>query len=323
MKIVIVTPAAASSRTGNRHTAARYAGFLRAAQYDVRVMVEWDRSPCDVMIALHARRSMASIEHFRAQYPERPLVVVLTGTDVYRDIHHDVEARRSLARADRLIVLQERALDELMPAEQRKTTVVYQSSASNLVHAPIARRFRIVSVGHLRDEKDPFCIARALAFTNAENLEIIHVGDALSEGDRKEAEAWMRRDPRYRWIGGRAHGDALRWLASSHVMVLASRMEGGANVICEAARIGVPVIASEVSGNIGMLGPQYPAYYPMGDARALAALVERAMGDPRFYQSILRHISQRRRLFAPAKEARGVLAAMRAGIMAAKRRVFH
>ncbi len=321
MKIIIVTPAAASSRTGNRHTAARYARFLRAGHHDARVVVEWDGTPCDVLIALHARRSLPSIQNFRDRYPERPMIVVLTGTDVYRDIRTNAAARGALAAADRLIVLQERALDELTPIERSKATVVYQSSASQLDHAPVTRRFRIVSVGHLRDEKDPFCVARALEFAQAADIEVVHVGDALSAADRTAALDWMHKDPRYRWIGGRAHGNALRWLASSHVMVLSSKMEGGANVICEAARIGVPVIASDVSGNIGMLGPRYPCYYPLGDARALANLIERARSDRRFYQSLRHHIDNRRSLFAPAIEARGVLAAVRTAVTMAKRRL--
>ncbi len=321
MRIVVVTPAAASARTGNRHTAARYAAFLRAGGHHVRVMVRWDESPCDMLIALHARRSLPSIELFRKEYSERPLIVVLTGTDVYRDIHTDPNARRSLAHADRLIVLQDRALDELAAAERAKAQVIYQSSAARLSHTPVARRFRIAVLGHIRDEKDPFCVARALAFIDAPEVEVIHVGDALSDADRQEALRWMHGDTRYRWIGGRPHGNTLRWLASSHVMVLSSKMEGGANVICEAGRIGVPVIASRISGNIGMLGANYPAYYPLGDAEALARMIERARCDARFYALMQRRIDERRALFVPSSEARGVLAAVRAAATQAKHRI--
>ncbi|MFN0303957.1 MAG: selenoneine biosynthesis selenosugar synthase SenB [Burkholderiales bacterium] len=319
MRIVVVTPAAASTRTGNRHTAARYAAFLRAGGHHVRVTIRWDESPCDLLIALHARRSLPSIELFKKKYPERPLIVVLTGTDVYRDIHTDANARRSLGHADRLIVLQERALDELTTIERAKAQVIYQSSGARLSHTPVARRFRIAVLGHIRDEKDPFCVAHALTFINAPNVEVIHVGDALSDDDRREALRWVHADSRYRWIGGRPHGNALRWLASSHVMVLSSKMEGGANVICEAGRIGVPVIASRVSGNIGMLGTNYPAYYPLGDAKALASMIERARCDARFYALMQRRIAERRALFVPSLEARGVLTAVRAAAMQARR----
>jgi putative glycosyltransferase (TIGR04348 family) len=321
MRVAIVTPAAASSRTGNRHTAARYGAFLRSARHDVRIQTQWDGRPADLMIALHARRSHAAIAAYRAAYPERALILVLTGTDVYRDIRTDTTARQSLALADRLIVLQARALDELNAAERAKAHVVFQSAATRLRHAPRKRTFRIAVLGHLRDEKDSFRAAHALARVPGDRIEVLQVGDALTPADAHLARQWMKREPRYRWMGGRAHGAALRYLASSHVLVLSSKMEGGANVICEAARIGVPVIASRISGNVGMLGEAYPAYYPLGDERALAALIERARDDASFYRAMTAAIRERRPLFAPAAERRGLLEVVRlADADAGKRR---
>ena len=88
----------------------------------------------------------------------------------------------------------------------------------------------------------------------------------------------MRREPRYRWLGGRTHAQTLGWIARSHLLVVSSAMEGGANVIAEAARIGTPVLASRVSGNVGMLGRNYPGYFPLFDERALAGLIEKSIG---------------------------------------------
>jgi glycosyltransferase involved in cell wall biosynthesis len=79
-------------------------------------------------------------------------------------------------------------------------------------------------------------------------------------------------------------------------------MEGGANVIAEAARIGTPVIASRMSGNVGMLGNGYPAYYRVGDERALAKLIDRAAADRAFYRQMQAALRARRALFAPAAE---------------------
>ena len=107
------------------------------------------------------------------------------------------------------------------------------------------------------------------------------------------------------------HGRALRWIASSHVLVVSSRMEGGANVIAEAARIGTPVLASRVQGNVGMLGPRYPGYFRLGDTRALARLLSRARGDPAFRARLRKELAARRRLFAPAEERRALLGVVR------------
>src|SRR6266581_9295575 len=133
MKVALVTPAGARSRSGNRHTAVRWAAMLRALGHKVAVSTQWDGRAADLMLALHARRSHASIVRFREQCPDSQLVVVLTGTDLYRDIRADHDAKASLALADRLVVLQEMGLLELPARFRRKTRVIYQSAE---VHAP-------------------------------------------------------------------------------------------------------------------------------------------------------------------------------------------
>jgi putative glycosyltransferase (TIGR04348 family) len=303
MKIALITPAGARSRTGNRHTAARWAAMLRSLGHHVRVAVEWDGRPADLMLALHARRSHASIAAFRAARPDAPLVVVLTGTDLYRDIAHDRDAQASLELADRLVVLQDRGALELPPRLRAKVRVIYQSARVGRKASPPARVFRAAVVGHLRDEKDPFRAALALAhLRDLPQLEVVQLGDALGPGTEDEARALMRAEPRYRWLGGVPHARALAWMARSHVLVVSSKMEGGANVVCEAAAIGVPVLASRISGNLGMLGAAYPGYYPLGDERRLAALIRRAASDAAFRRSLVRAVISRRPLFRPQAE---------------------
>jgi len=116
------------------------------------------------------------------------------------------------------------------------------------------------------------------------------------------ARGWVKREPRYRWLGSVSHATAMRWLSKSHVLVVSSVMEGGANVICEAARIGVPVLASRIPGNIGMLGRDYPGYFPLFDDSALARLIERCRTNASFYRRLRGAIRRRRALFAPDSE---------------------
>lgn len=303
MKIALITPARPQSRTGNRHTAQRYGELLRSLGHRTTIDVEWDGRHADMMIALHARRSHDSILRYRKAYPARPLVVVLTGTDLYRDIRSDRNALQSLELADRLVVLQEMGRFELAAPLRRKARVIFQSSPGRAGQAPPRGLFRVCVLGHLREEKDPFRAALALAhLRDLDGIEVLHLGEALSRDMALEARRIMRAEPRYRWLGGVAHWKALRWLARSHVLVLSSRMEGGANVISEAARARVPVIASRISGNTGMLGRDYPGYYPLGDEIALAALLRRAATSSAFYARLKRGIAVRRRLFSPACE---------------------
>ncbi|HSD41036.1 MAG TPA: selenoneine biosynthesis selenosugar synthase SenB [Burkholderiales bacterium] len=317
MRIAIVTPSAASTRTGNRHTAQRYAAFLRAAGHRVRVASAWDGAACDLMIALHARKSHDSIARFRAHHPWHPLLVVLTGTDLYRDIRTDPSAQASLEMASLLVSLQEMGRLELARRLRAKVRVIYQSARVSRRATPPRRRFRVCVLGHLRDEKDPFRAALALThLPEAPAVEVVHVGDALTPAMADEARGLMRADSRYRWVGGVPHSRALAWLARSHLLVVSSRMEGGANVICEAARAGVPVVASRVPGNVGMLGRGYPGYYPLEDDRALARLIARASADARFYTRLKAGVAARRGLFTPASERRGLLAVVHEAVRA-------
>ena len=291
MKIALVTPARPGARSGNRHTALRWATFLRAAGHRVDVCTEWDGAPADVMLALHARRSHASIKEFPG-----PVVLALTGTDLYHDIHTSAEARRSIELAQRLIVLQAKAGAEL----RRKAHVVVQSSSTRLRHRPV-EKFRICVIGHLRAVKDPLLTLKALRYIDKE-VEVIQLGELLEKELKPKTS-----DPRYRWLGSVPHGRALKWLASSHAMVISSRMEGGANVVCEALRIGVPVLASRIPGNVGLLGEGYAGYFPVGDERALARLIEK---DQSFYEKLKRQIAPLRAMVSPGSEARALLKAL-------------
>ena len=299
MKISLVTPAGPGLRNGNRHTALRWAAFLRAAGHRVAISTEDISDAADLMLALHARRSYPSIRNF-----SRKLVVALTGTDIYRDIRTSPDARASLEFADRLIVLQPKALEELPARFRRKASVVVQSSATRLRHAPPKKTFRLCIIGHLRGEKDPLRTLAALAHVPGE-LEVVQIGALLDPALKPGTD-----DARYRWLGGLPHARALRWLASSHAMVISSRMEGGANVVCEALRIGVPVLASRISGNVGLLGGRYPGYFPLEDTRALAMLIAKARDNHAFYATLKRQIARLRPLVDPRREARALLSAV-------------
>ena len=303
MKIAIAVPPSAVPRSGNRHTAARWARFLRGMRHRVRVVTEWRGGGDDLLLALHAYKSYPSIHRFHDRRPDAPLVVALTGTDLYRDIGKHAEARQSLGLATRLAVLQEEALRELSPYLRQKTHVVYQSSDVSLRHAPDRSCFRVAVIGHLRGEKDPFRAVMALRrIERSTPVEVVQIGGALNREMRERGRAWQKLERRYRWLGSVSHRSAMRWLASSHVLVVSSVMEGGANVICEAARIGVPVLASRVPGNVGMLGRDYPGYFPLFDDKALARLIERCRTDAVFYGRLRSAIRRRRSLFSPASE---------------------
>ncbi len=264
-----------------------------------------DRLPeCELLIALHARRSAPAIRAFRARRLRGGLLLALTGTDVYRDIHEDASAQASLELADRLVVLQPKALDEVPPPLRARTSVIYQSSPTLAPGRRYASRFDVVQVGHLRAEKDPFTPITALRhLPPASRIRLTQIGSALDPDLRTLVDVMLREEPRLAWLGMLDHARTRQRIKRAHLMVLASRMEGGAHVIIEAVTSGVPVIASRVSGNIGMLGEDYAGYFEFGDAEGCARLMRRAETEPAFLARLMRQCDRRCRLFDPAREA--------------------
>jgi putative glycosyltransferase (TIGR04348 family) len=315
-RIVIISPALRKANNGNWQTAYRWSRFLRphfdtTIEKDRSFTASPERKP-DCMIALHARRSAAAIAHFADAYPGRPLVLVLTGTDLYRDIRTDAAAQRSLDVATHLVVLQEAGLDELAPEHRAKCRVIYQSAPTLTPGEPNRRTFDVILVGHMRAEKDPLTPMRALQLLpDSSPVRLIHIGEALEEEYLEAVRDLQRRTwpsvPRYLWLAGRSHGETRQRIRRARAMVISSVMEGGANVVIEAVTSGVPVLASRISGNIGMLGRDYDGYFTAGDSQELASLLDRASSDPALLYHLHRQCAQRAPLFAPAREEAEVI----------------
>ena len=288
MKICLITPAPTYSRKGNRVTALRWARILRELGHRVVIAEEYQGERCDVLVALHARRSHASIVRFRHKHPELPLILALTGTDLYSDIHTDASAQESLEMADLFILLQPAGIEELSEGLRHKARVIYQSiTAPPGRFVPKKNVFELCVLGHLRPVKDPFRTAMAARrLPPSSQIQVAHVGGALTAAMRVLANTEAATNPRYRWLGELPRWRALRVLARSRVLVLTSQMEGGANAVCEAIACSVPVISSRISGLIGLLGEDYPGYFPVGDTQALTDMLIRVETDTAFYDTL-------------------------------------
>jgi putative glycosyltransferase (TIGR04348 family) len=304
--VCIVTPGTSTANNGNWRTAARWAAMLRG-HYKIIVQTAWDGRGADAIIALHARRSAASISAFREAHPKRRIAVVLTGTDLYHDLPDDEDANASLDIADRIVVLQENALQLLKTPWRRKAQVIHQSSRLLVTGAKARRRLDCVVVGHLREEKDPRTLFRAVAELPEElPIRIRHIGAALDKQLGAEARALMKRDSRYHYLGALPNGLARSAIKAAHLLVHPSLMEGGANVISEALTSGTSVLASRVPGNVGMLGAGYRGYFEAGDASDLARCLVLALKDPDYLHALGDACGKRKALFRPEVEAREV-----------------
>src|SRR5437667_2003396 len=300
MRIGIITPAPSRSRYGNRITALRWAKILRRLGHRVSISQQYEDEKLDLLIALHARRSYSSIKRFRRQYCDSPIIVALTGTDVYRDIHTSRRAQQSLQLADRIVVLQPRALRELDSFARRKARVIYQSVEGIPGLRTSGRRFQRSSngsfdvsvIGHLRPVKDPFRAALAARLLPpSSQIRIMHIGGAMTREMEQRARREERINPRYRWLGELSRTRTLRALAQSQTCIISSRMEGGANVLSEAIVSSVPVLASRIDGNVGILGADYPGLFGVGDTRELARLMTIAETNPTSLRQLKRRVA--------------------------------
>ncbi len=281
MKILIVTPAPRGTRHGNRVTAARSARFLRQAGHVVRIATDDTGWSCDALLALHAERSHDAVQSFVRRLPGRPVVVLLTGTDLYRPGGLSPESRATLDVASRIVVLHELAAADVPPALRGRAVPILQS-VPPLANPPqpVQRWFDICVIGYLRPVKDPFRAAKASReLPAASRIRIRQVGGPMSQSMARRAVAETAANPRFRWERDVPRWRARRILAQSRAMVISSLSEGGAHVVSEAIVAGVPVLASHIAGNLGLLGEDYAGTYPAGDTAALATLLWRFEQD--------------------------------------------
>jgi putative glycosyltransferase (TIGR04348 family) len=316
--LLLVTPYLADANNGNWRTAARWSRLL-APSY--RVIVQAADAPVTggrrdaavALIALHARRSRVAVASWHDARPERALVVALTGTDLYRDLPaRDPDALASLALADRLIVLQEDALSHLPPALRPQADVVFQSARALRPWPRKSRdRLHCLMVAHLRDEKDPQTVFAAWRLLPpALPITLTLIGAALDPTLGAAANDLIGADPRVRWLGPRPHAWTRQAIRRAHLLLVPSRMEGGANVVVEAVTAGTPVVGSRMSGNVGMLGGGYAGYFDVGDPGSLAELLQRACTDVAFRDLLQAQCALRAPRFAPEAEREHLASAL-------------
>ncbi len=312
--ITLVTPAPPGSRAGNRATAERWAGLLEQVGMRVSVVTEYGGETTDLLIALHAWRSHEAVRTYRQHHPDGPLLVVLTGTDVYRFQFSEPELTYGTMAQAQVLVGLHRQVDADIPARFRdRLQIVLQSADAPLYESrqPRDDRFEVCVVGHLREEKDSLRAARAARLLPADSrIHVLQAGKPHNEEWRAALERELQDNPRLEWLGELDREGTQALMARARLMVISSVMEGGANVVSEACRAGLPVIASDIPGNRGLLGDDYAGYYPSRDEQALARLLLRAEREPGFVAELTRAASAQAVHFTPEAEQASLLRAV-------------
>jgi putative glycosyltransferase (TIGR04348 family) len=305
MNIILVTPQGPSTRTGNAVAALRWARILRQLGHRVTVASDYAGEPADTMVAIHAWRSAEAIARFKTRHPKRPLILQLSGTDIYEYLTEDAQPTlRSMELADRLVALNGLAWRVVPRRFRKKLRVILQSAPKPAApRRPSERFIDVCVIGHLREVKDPLRAALAARLLPAASrIRILHIGRAYDRDWAAAAAAEMAANPRYLWRDEVPRAAVQKLLLRSHAMVLSSISEGGANVISEAVSAGVPILATRMDGNVGLLGPDYPGYYRVGKTQALARLLRRIETDRPFVAELRRATARLAPLFAPERE---------------------
>lgn len=311
MKILLHSPTSTVRRNGNRQTSAEWATMLHEAGHEVRVVSSYEGEAADLLLALHAVKSREAVLQFREAIPEGKVIVALTGTDIYPEPGAD--ALDTMRKADAIITLQRRAIRQV-PGDCRKKVVTVIQSAARLLDRPEAdtSSFGICVVGHLRDVKDPLLASSALRELPASSrIHLRHAGGILDDKYAPLVAREEKQNPRYEWVGELSEPETAKLLASSMLMVLTSLSEGGARVVGEAVVHGTPVLSTRIDGVVGLLGEDYDGFFPVGDSKALTALLERCEAEPDFYTRLSSQALARADQFRPEKEREALLAAIR------------
>ncbi|MGC8118930.1 selenoneine biosynthesis selenosugar synthase SenB [Marinobacter sp. VGCF2001] len=315
MELTIVTPAGPDSKAGNRATAKRWQQLLESAGHQVEVVTDYHNGEPDCLIALHAWRSAAAVARYRELWPKRPLIVVLTGTDIYRYQHEAPQTTHcSMDAADLLIGLHDKVAADIPPRYHKKLLCLRQSAPRPAVTGASRTEpgeFHICVIGHLRDEKDSLRAAWACRHLPDDSRIVVScAGKAHSPEWHEKALDESRSNPRFHYLGQLERAQLDNLMAVSHLMVISSVMEGGANVVSEACRAGLPVLASDIPGNRGLLGDDYPGYFPAKDDHALAELMWRAETDNEFLAELRGRVLELAPSFTPEKERESLLTAL-------------
>jgi len=324
MKIIMITPADPGSRAGNRATAERWQTLLEKAGHRVQLVTDYHGEACDLFIALHAWRSRDAVARFRSHWPQKPLILALTGTDIYRhQFEYPGETLGSMKMADALIGLHDCVAADIPEDFQDRLITLYQSAEipSEVSH-PQSGCFQICVIGHLREEKDSLRAARAARLLPEDSrVLVLAAGKAHNDRWRRLAEEEARQNPRFRWLGQLDEQATRGLLTGSQAMVISSIMEGGANVVSEACRAGIPVLASDIPGNRGLLGDDYPGYFPAGDEKVLAGLLHKIETAPEFLHTLKSRVSQLASRFTPEREQQSLEQALALAIQRCSRRL--
>jgi glycosyltransferase involved in cell wall biosynthesis len=142
-----------------------------------------------------------------------------------------------------------------------------------------AQRKLILIVGRLSREKDHLALLEAVAALAGHDPHLLIVGEGPERARIEARAAALALGGRVTLTGQAPSAEPYYGIAD--LAVLSSRSEGSPNALLEAMAAGVPAVATNVGGipEIVTHG-EHALLVPPGDSAALAAAMDRVLGDP-------------------------------------------
>ena len=195
--------------------------------------------------------------------------------------------------ADHLVLLHEGSLVAVPQIFHSKCTVIYPSVSlpEGVNYTPEEKGFAVLMAGNMRKEKNPE-LAMAASAMISPSIGFHVYGESSESGSGRVIEH-----------GVVSHDEIITAMSKAQLLLNTSHQEGGSNSICEAISMGLPVIASDIPGNSGMLGDDYAGLFPPNDLEALVLILGKAATEQEFYAQLKKQISDRAPLFSFAREA--------------------
>ncbi len=283
--IKIYSPSRDSAVTGNYVTSKRYAYHLQNLGYRVfvyngfeeKVNVEGVRCA----FVLHAEKGSHVIKELAAK--NVPVVLVLTGTDLYRDIISTKNSKkercfRSIQLASAIVVLHENAVSDLLKVvsfPRERIFVVLQSVVDFKKRTFLFKKknhYKILLLSNIRKEKGIIvAISGFLEFQKnidaRTKFTLDHIGGVLDQGYFKKITNLLEGVKSVSFLGSIEKDKLQTMLASYDLLLHSSFIEGGSLVIQEAQNAGLPIIASDISCHAALLGSAYVGLHSVGSAK--------------------------------------------------------
>ncbi len=249
-------------------------------------------------LARHLRQARPDLVHsflwsanFRARLaglalPGARHIISIRGFDDDLSWYHRLADRLLDRRAHVVVANCQALLDDARRrgiGRRARHLVIYNGIEAGTVHPGGERppRPTIGFIGRLERKKNPQALVPAMALLARRfpELEVVVVGGGSLEDDLKRRIAQAGLAHVFRLVGYQQ--DVADWYSRIHVLVNTSLSEGCCNVILEAMRAGLPVVATAVGGNVETVRDgQTGLLVPEGDADALAAACGRLLSAP-------------------------------------------